>query len=154
MKREEKNGGPMRGHLHIKTTQISSFFCRIPVFLSFLSLHIPLSFANFFTLEKKISRSADHRCIFIFVFCFLFFLILLCIKGYPSSDSGPSKGKFMKRVQIQDDEEAQCQRWWRPRKQEIAWASFVQVVFISRISIHTVRKGHFVTQDLPESRSS
>ena len=85
------------------------------------------------------------------VFLFLFFLILLCIKGYPSSDSGPSKGNFMKRVQIQDDEEAQCQRWWRARKQEIAWASFVQVVFISRISIHTVRKGHFVTQDLTEA---
>ena len=34
----------------------------------------------------------------------------MCIKGYPSSDSGPSKGNFMKRVQIQDDEEAQCQR--------------------------------------------
>ena len=26
MKREEKNGGPMRGRLHIKTTQIPPFF--------------------------------------------------------------------------------------------------------------------------------
>ena len=32
MKREEKNGGPVRGRLHIKTTQILPFFCRIPVF--------------------------------------------------------------------------------------------------------------------------
>ena len=36
----------------------------------------------------------------------------MCIKGHPSSDSGPSKENSMKRVQIQDDEEAKCQRWW------------------------------------------
>ena len=34
---------------------------------------------------------------------------------------------------LQDDEEAKCQRWWRARTQEIAWASCVRVVFISRI---------------------
>ena len=33
----------------------------------------------------------------------------MCIKGHPSSDSGPSKENFMKRVQIQDDEEAKSQ---------------------------------------------
>ena len=32
------------------------------------------------------------------------------MKGHPSSDSGPSKENFMKRNQIQDDEEAKCQR--------------------------------------------
>ena len=40
----------------------------------------------------------------------LLLFIFVCIKGYPSSDSGPSKENFMKRVQIQDDEEAKCQR--------------------------------------------
>ena len=52
----------------------------------------------------------------------LLLFIFVCIKGYPPSDSGPSKENFMKRVQIQDDEEAKCQRWWRARKQEIAFA--------------------------------
>ena len=47
---------------------------------------------------------------------------------------------------LQDDEEAKCQRWWRARTQEIAWASCVRVVFISRIFIHTVRKGNFATR--------
>ena len=73
------------------------------------------------------------------------------IKDYLSSDSGPAKENFMKRVQIQDDEAAQCQRWWRARKQEIAWASYVRVVFISRIFIHTVRKEHFATLDWTEA---
>ena len=96
----------MRGRLHIKTTQILLFFCCIPVFQSFLSLHIPPSFADVFTLAKIISRSADHCCICLFVDV----LIFMCIKGYPSSDSDPSKENFMKRVQIQDDKEEQCQR--------------------------------------------
>ena len=71
MKRVEKNGCHMRERLHIKTTQILLFFCCIPVFQSFLSLHIPPSFADVFTLAKKISRSADHCCICLFV-CFNF----------------------------------------------------------------------------------
>ena len=61
----------------------------------------------FFTLVKKIRSSVDHRCIFIYIYSFFNFV---CIKGHPSSDSGPSKENFMKRVQIQDDEEAKCQR--------------------------------------------
>ena len=93
----------MWGRLHIKTTQILPFFCCIPLFQSFLSLYIPLSFANFSHSTKKICRSADHRCIFI---CIYFSWIFVCIKGHPSSDSGPSEENFMKRVQIQDDEEA------------------------------------------------
>ena len=67
--------------------------------------HYPLQI--FHTCEK-IRRSADHRCIFLCIY--FFFLIFVCIKSHPSSDSGPSKENFMKRVQIQDDEEAKCQR--------------------------------------------
>ena len=148
----------MWGRLHIKTTQILPYFCCIPLFQSFLSLYIPLSFANFSHLtKKKICRSADHRCIFICIYfswifvcikghpssdsgpseenfiyptilcklstlnekkicrsadhrcifiCIYFSWIFVCIKGHPSSDSGPSEENFMKRVQIQDDEEA------------------------------------------------
>ena len=107
MKREEKNGSPMPGRLHIKTTQIPPFLCCIPVFRSFLSLYIPQSFVHFSHLRKKIRRSADHRCIFI---VFIYFLIFVSIKGHPSFDSGPFKENFTKRVKIQDDEEAKCQR--------------------------------------------
>ena len=66
--------------------------------------HYPLQI--FHTCEK-IRRSADHRCIFLCIY--LFFLIFVCIKSHPSSGSGPSKENFMKRVQIQDDEEAKSQ---------------------------------------------
>ena len=89
MKREEKNGGPMRGRLHIKTTQIPPFFCYIPIFQSFLSLYIPPSFANFSHLRKN------------------------------SRESGSS--------------------------------FYFWVVFISRVFIHTVRKGNFTTQDWTEA---
>ena len=53
----------MRGRLHIKTTQISPFFCNIPVFQSFLPYisHHPLQI--FHTCEK-IRGSANHRFIF------------------------------------------------------------------------------------------
>ena len=138
----------MRGRLHIKTTQIPPFFCNIPVFRSLLSLYIPLSFTNFSHLRKKF---AGLRIIVAFLFVFIYFLIFVCSKGHPSSNSGPSKENFMKRVQIQDDEEAKCQRWWRARKQEIASVSCVRVVFILRIFIHTVRKGNFATQDWTEA---
>ena len=86
MKREEKSGGPMRGRLHIKTTQIPPFFCCILVFQFFLSLYIPLSF-QISTLAKKF---AGVRIIVVFLFVFIYFLIFECIKGHPSSDSGPS----------------------------------------------------------------
>ena len=98
----------MRGRLPIKSTQIPPFFCfysSIPI-LPFLTY--PTILCKFFShLRKKISRSADYIVVF---YLLLFFLIFVCIKGYPSSDSGPSKENFMKRVQIQDDEEAKCQR--------------------------------------------
>ena len=86
MKREEKSGGPMRGRLHIKTTQIPLFFCCILVFQFFLSLYIPLSF-QISTLAKKF---AGVRIIVVFLFVFIYFLIFESIKGHPSSDSGPS----------------------------------------------------------------
>ena len=120
MKREKKYGGLMRGRLHIETTQIPPFFCCIPVFKSFFPLYIPVSFTNFSYSRKK---SAGARIIFVFLFAFvIFFFIFVCIKGHLSSNSGPSKENFLKRVQIQDDEEAICQRWWGARKQETAWA--------------------------------
>ena len=63
MKREEKNSGPMRGRLHIKTTQIPPFFCYIQIFQSFISLYIPHPLQIFHTCEKIRGR-ADHRFIF------------------------------------------------------------------------------------------
>ena len=107
MKREgKKNGGPMRGRLHIKTTQIPPFFCCIPVFQSILSLYIHYPLQIFHTCGKKF---AGARIIVVF-YLYLFFGIFVCIKGHTSSDSGPSKENFMKRVQVQNDEEAKCQR--------------------------------------------
>ena len=138
----------MRGRIHIKSAQIPPFFCCIPVFQFFLSLYIPLSFANCSHLRKKL---AGVQIIVVFLFVFIYFLIFVDIKGHPSSDSGSSKENFMKRNQIQDDEEVKCQRWWRARKQEIAWASCVRVVFISIIFIHTVLRGNFATQDWTEA---
>ena len=98
----------MRGRLPIKSTQIPPFFCfysSIPI-LPFLTY--PTILCKFFhTCEKRL---AGVRIISLYFIYFFFFLIFVCIKGYPSSDSGTSKENFMKRVQIQDDEEAKCQR--------------------------------------------
>ena len=96
----------MRGRIHIKSTQIPPFFCCIPIFQFFLSLYTPLSFANCSHLRKKL---AGVQIIVVFLFVFIYFLIFVDMKGHPS-DSGPSKENFMKRNQIQDDEEAKCQR--------------------------------------------
>ena len=60
----------MWGRLHIKTTQILPYFCCIPLFQSFLSLYIPLSFANFSHLTKK--KFAGVRIIVVFLFVFIF----------------------------------------------------------------------------------
>ena len=149
MKREEKNGGPMQGRLHIKTTQIPPFFCCVPVFQSLLSLCIPLSLANFSHLRKKFAR-LRIIVVILFLFIIFFFLMFVCIKGHPSSDSGPSKEISWKESKLKTMKRPKCQRWWRAGKQEIAWASCVRVVFISRIFIHTVRKGNFATQDWAE----
>ena len=139
MKREEKKWRPYAGTSSHQNYANSAFLLQyssipIPPFLIY-----PTILYKFFTLAKKF---AGLRIIVVFLFVFIYFLIFVCSKGHPSSNSGPSKENFMKRVQIQDDEEAKCQRWWRARKQAIAWASCVRVVFISRIFIHTVRKGH------------
>ena len=146
MKREEKkNGALMRGRLHIKTTQIPPFFCNIPVFRSLLSLYIPLSFTNFSHLRKKF---AGLRIIVVFLFVFIYFLIFVCSKGHPSSNSGPSRENFMKRVQIQDDEEAKSQGDGERRNKKLREQALCELSHvISRIFIHTVRKGNFVTQD-------
>ena len=96
----------MRGRIHIKSTQIPPFFCCIPIFQFFLSLYTPLSFANCSHLRKKL---AGVQIIVVFLFVFIYFLIFVCSKGHPSSNSGPFKENFMKRVQIQDDEEAKSQ---------------------------------------------
>ena len=97
----------MRGHIHIKSTQIPPFFCCIPIFQFFLSLYTSLSFANYSHLRKKLT---GVQIIVVFLFVFIYFLIFVDMKGHPSSDSGPSKENFTKRNQIQDDEEAKCQQ--------------------------------------------
>ena len=143
--RRKKNGALMRGRLHIKTTQIPPFFCNIPVFRSLLSLYIPLSFTNFSHLRKKF---AGLRIIVLFLFVFIYFLIFVCSKGHPSSNSGPSKENFMKRVQIQDDEEAKSQGDGERRNKKLREQALCELSHvISRIFIHTVRKGNFVTKD-------
>ena len=68
----------MWGRLHIKTTQMTPFFCGIPLFQSFLSLYIPLSFANFLLLQKKkknLRRECGSSLHFYLYFYFVFFLI-------------------------------------------------------------------------------
>ena len=94
-----QNGGPMRGRLHIKTTQIPPLFYCIPVFQSFLSIYSPPFFANFSHLRKKFVGA--RIVVVVVVFFNLFILIFVCNKNHPSSDSGLSKESFMKRVQIQ-----------------------------------------------------
>ena len=98
----------MWGRLHIKTTQIPPFFCYIPVFQSFLSLYIPLSFANFSHLRKNSQKCGSS--LYSYLYLLFFFLIFVCIKSHPSSDSGKiswkeSKFKTMKRPNASDDEE-------------------------------------------------
>ena len=98
----------MRGRFHIKTAKIPSFFCCIPVFQSFLSLYIPLSFANFSHLRKKF---AGVRIIVVFLFFVFKFscvskvirlLILAPLKKIPWKES---KFKTMKRRNVSDDGE-------------------------------------------------
>ena len=112
----------------------------IPPFLIY-----PTILYKFFTLAKKIRRIADHL---LFLFVFIYFLIFVCSKGHPSSNSGPSKENFMKRVQIQDDEEAKSQGDGERRNKKLREQALCELSHvISRIFIHTVRKGNFVTQD-------
>ena len=99
--------------------------------------HYPLQI--FSHLPRKL---AGVRIIVVFLFLFQFFWVFVCIKGYPSSDSGPSIENFLKRVQS---------RRWKGAKGKIAYASCVRVVFSSRIFIHTVRKRQFETQDWTEA---
>ena len=111
MKREEKKWRPYVGTSSCQNYANSTFlllYSSIPI-LSFHILLYPLQI--FHTCEKN----SQERGSSLYFYLYLYFFSC-------SSDSGPSKEDFMKRVQIPDDEEAKCQRWWRARKQEIAWA--------------------------------
>ena len=106
MKREEKKWRPYAGTSSHQNYANSAFLLQyssipIPPFLIY-----PTILYKFFTLAKKF---AGLRIIVVFLFVFIYFLIFVCSKGHPSSNSGPSKENFMKRVQIQDDEEAKSQ---------------------------------------------
>ena len=139
MKSEEKKWRPNAGMFSYQNHSNSAFlllYSSIPI-LPFLTY--PTILCKFFHTRQKISRSADHRCIFIFI---SILWVFVCIKGYPSSDSGPSIENFLKRVQS---------RRWKGAKGKIAYASCVRVVFISRIFIHTVRKRQFEKQDWTEA---
>ena len=112
MKREEKKWRPYVGTSSCQNYANSTFlllYSSIPI-LSFHILLYPLQI--FHTCEKN----SQERGSSLYFYLYLYFFFSC------SSDSGPSKEDFMKRVQIPDDEEAKCQRWWRARKQEIAWA--------------------------------
>ena len=81
-------------------------YSSIPI-LTFLIY--PTILCKFFTLAKKFAGVRIIIVVFLFIFIIIIIIIIIifvCIKGYPSSDSGTSKENFMKRVQIQDDEEA------------------------------------------------
>ena len=93
----------MWGRLHVKTTQIPPFFCCIPVFQSFLSIYYFI-LCKFFTLVKKIRRSADHRCIFICI-CIFFFRVLLILAPLKKISWKESKFQTMKRRNASDDGE-------------------------------------------------
>ena len=75
----------MQGRLYIKTTQIPPFFLLYSS-IAILLFHIyPTILSRFFTLVEKILRSADRRLFVLYIF-----FNYVCIKGHPSSDSGPS----------------------------------------------------------------
>ena len=101
MKRGEKNKWrPYTGTSSYQNYP-SSAFCCIPVFQSFLSLYNSLSFTNFSHLCKNLQECGSS--LYFYLYIYIFFWVFVCMKGYPSSDSGPSKENFMKRVQIQND---------------------------------------------------
>ena len=107
----------------------------------------PTIISNFHTCEK-IRWSAYHRCIFICIYLFFNFRV------YQRSSVfwfWPLLRKFHEKSPNSRRWRGEVQRWWRARKQEIAWASCMRVIFISRIFIHTFRKGNFATQDWREA---
>ena len=124
MKREEKKMAALSGDVFISKLRkfrlsFAAFQYSNPSF-PYISQY-PLQI--FLTCELNSQECGSSLYFYLYLFIFIF----ACIKGHPSSDSGPSKENFMKRVQIQDDEEAKCQRWWRARKQETASVSCVRV---------------------------
>ena len=138
----------MWGRLHIKTTQILPFFCCIPLFQSFLSLYIPLSFANFSHSTKKNLQECGSSLYF---YLYLFFLNFRVYQRSSIFWFWPLWRKFY-------EKSPNSRRWRserkRAQKQKTVWASCVRVVFISRIFIHTVRKGNFATQDWTETAAT
>ena len=147
IKSEEKKMAALCRDVFISKLRKFRLFFLLYSSIAILLFHMYLSIlSRFFTLVEKISQECGSSFI-----CIIYFFKFTCVsKVIRLLILVPLKKNFKKRVQIKDDEEAKCQWWWRARKQEIAWASCVQVVFISRIFIHTVRKGHFATQDWTE----
>ena len=106
MKREEKKWRPCAGTSSYQNYANSAFllqYSSIPI-LPFLIY--PTILRKFFHTCEKNSQERGLSFSFYLFIC----LIFVCIEGHPSSDPGPSKKNFMKRNQIQDDEEAECQR--------------------------------------------
>ena len=135
----------MRGRLHIKTTQIPPFFCCIPVFQSILSLYIHYPLQIFHTCGKNSQErgsSSSFICIYFLEFSCVSKVIRLLILA-PLKKISWIEFKTMKRRNARDDGE-------RGNK-KLRGQSCVRVVFISRIFIHTVRKGNFATQDWTEA---
>ena len=107
MKREEKKWRPYAGtsYQNYANSAFLLLYSSIPILPFPYISHYPLQICH--TCEKNSQECGSSLHFYLYL---IFFLIFLCIKGHPSSDSGPSKENFMKRIQIQDDEEANCQR--------------------------------------------
>ena len=62
-----------------------------------LSLYISLSFTNFSHLRKNSQEFGSSLYFYLYIYIYIFFFffgVFVCMKGYPSSDSGPSKINF------------------------------------------------------------
>ena len=59
-----------------------------------LSLYISLSFTNFSHLRKNSQECGSSLYFYLYIYKFFFFLVFVFMKGYLSSDSGPSKRNF------------------------------------------------------------
>ena len=76
----------MQGRLYIKTTQIPPFFFAVFQYCN-------SSFPHTSHYPKQIFHTCgknSQECGSSFICIIYFFLIYVCIKGHPSSDSGPS----------------------------------------------------------------
>ena len=104
------NGGPIRGRLHIKTTQVPPFAVFQYSSPSFPYItHFPL---QIFHTCAKICRSANHRCIFICIYIYFFefscvwkVILLLILALLKKISWKESKFKTIKRRDASDDGE-------------------------------------------------